>query len=43
MTNKDLAVFLVAGVIGAWGHPWSGRVSWGIVGIWALLKLLKVV
>lgn len=40
MNQIDYAVFLVAGILGV--IPIDGRLAWGLVGIWALLKLLKV-
>jgi hypothetical protein len=39
MSNLDLALFLVAGVIGT---MLDSRIAWVIVGVWALLKLLHV-
>lgn len=48
MSQLDLAVFLVAGIIGAGaGYPntpfkWGGSLSWAIIAVWALLKLLHV-
>lgn len=41
MNQIDYAVFLVAGVLGV--LPVDSRLPWGLVAIWALLKLLKVV
>lgn len=52
LTVLDVAVFLIAGIIGAvgawrggtdarWG--WGGSLAWAIVAVWALLKLLKVI
>jgi hypothetical protein len=41
MTNLDLAVFLVAGVVGV--VRIDDRLAWGIVAVWSLLKLLKVI
>lgn len=41
MVQLDYAVFLVAGVLGV--LPVDGRLSWGIVGLWALLKLVNVI
>lgn len=50
MSNLDLAVFLVAGILGAfgaYGRPegvrWGGSIAWVIIGLWALLKLLRVI
>lgn len=42
MTQLDYFVFIVAGILGAWGHPVSSRVAWGVLGVWGLAKLLKV-
>lgn len=44
MLQLDYAVFMVAGIVGALGFKWgwSQNVAWAIVGLWALLKLLKV-
>jgi hypothetical protein len=39
MGNLDLAILLVAGVVGA---VLDNRIAWIIVGVWALLKLLHV-
>lgn len=39
MTSVDFAVLLVAGAVGAF---WEQKVAWGMVGVFALLKLLKV-
>lgn len=47
-TQIDAVFFLVAGVLGVYGiahaeGPWYGRsLSWGVIALWALLKLLKV-
>lgn len=38
MTQFDYVVFLVAGILGV---AVDQRVAWLIVGIWALLKLLR--
>jgi hypothetical protein len=40
MTQLDLVAFLVSGIVGVFV---DNRLSWGIVGVWALLKLLKAV
>jgi hypothetical protein len=48
LNNLDLAVFLVAGILGAFsayrpdGVRWGGSIAWVIIALWALLKLLKV-
>ncbi len=39
MTNIDMAVFLAAGVVGAF---WNDRGAWLLIALWALLKLLRV-
>lgn len=39
MTQQDYAVLLVAGAVGAF---WNQAVAWGIVGVWALLKVVRV-
>ncbi len=39
MVQIDFAAFLVSGIVGV---VWDQRIAWGIVGIWALLRLLKV-
>lgn len=41
MSQTDLAVVLVAGVLGV--VPIDGRLPWGLLAIYALLRLLKVV
>lgn len=41
MTQLDYVVFLVAGVLGV--VPVDGRLAWGALGLWALLKLLHVI
>ncbi len=41
MSQVDLAVFLVAGILGV--VPVDGRLAWGVVGAWALLSLLNVI
>lgn len=43
MTQVDLAVFLVAGVLGGVAYLYSPRVAWAIIALWSLLKLLKVI
>lgn len=40
MSEVDYAVFLVAGALGVFLEP---RVGFGVIAIWALLKLLNVV
>jgi hypothetical protein len=40
MTTLDLAIFLVAGVVGAVLD--NNRVAWLMIAIWALLKSLHV-
>lgn len=50
LTTLDVAVFLVAGILGMFAHwrrdnlygSWSGSIAWFIIALWALLKLLKV-
>lgn len=39
MSQEDYAVFLIAGAVGA---LYNSVIAWGIVGVWALLKLLHV-
>jgi uncharacterized membrane protein YuzA (DUF378 family) len=41
MTTTDWAVVLVAGILGV--IPIDSRLAWGLLGIYALLKLLKVI
>lgn len=41
MTQIDYAVFLVAGVLGI--VPIDSRLAWGVIGLWGLLKLVKVI
>lgn len=41
MTQVDYIVFLVAAVLAL--IPIDGRLAWGLIGIWALLKLLHVI
>jgi len=48
MSNLDLAVFLVAGLLGALGiyRPEAIRwiqAAWAVVALWALLALLHVI
>lgn len=39
MSQIDFAAFLIAGAVGTF---WDDRIAWGVVGVWALLKLLHV-
>lgn len=39
MVELDYVAFLIAGVLGV---TVDNRLAWGLVGIWGLLKLVKV-
>ncbi len=39
MVEFDFVMFLVSGIVGV---AWDQKIAWGILGVWALLRLLKV-